>query len=154
MLDWKDRAAGEREEISPPSVKTSEEQELREYVASVIVWLETFTRETLGDHETQLWVQRLSKYPKWKLDKLGEYSGKLNGVFDYLDRINRVEDNYVKPKFEPSNEVKECGAKLFKGLSEILDNEEIENKKSAIVDLHEKLKKEYPKFSNFLNYSG
>jgi hypothetical protein len=154
-MDYKDRAAGEREEeISPPSVKMNEDQELREYVASVIVWLETFTRETLGDHETQLWVQRLSKYPKWKLDKLGEYSGKLNGVFDYLDKINRVEDNYVKPKFEPSNEVKECGAKLFKGIKEIVWNDEIENKKAAILDLHEKLKKEYPKYAQFLNYTG
>ena len=153
-MDWKDRAAGEREEISPPSVRMSEDQELLEYVASVIMWLETFTRETLGEHETQLWVQRLSKYPKWKLDKLGDYAGKLNGVFDYLDKINRVEDTYVKPKFEPSEAVKECGAKLFKGISEILGNDEIENKKAAIVDLHEKLKVEYPKFSQFLNYTG
>jgi hypothetical protein len=97
-------------------------------------------------------VQRLSKYPKWKLDKLGEYSGKLNGVFDYLDKINRVEDHYVKPKFQPSNEVMECGGKLFRGISQIINDDSIINKQLARKELHEKLQNEYPKFKQFLEY--
>lgn len=35
-----------------------------------------------------MWMQRLSKYPRWKLDKLIDYAGFLsNDVFKYLDGL-------------------------------------------------------------------
>ena len=152
-MDWKSKASGEmEEEILQPSVRMNEEQELLEYVASVLVYIETFWSKTLSDHETKLWRDRLLKYPKWKLDKLGDYSGRLEGIFDYLDRITRVEDHFIKPKYEPSGVVRECGCKLFKGVSLILNDDSIIDKQAARKELHEKLQAEYPQFSRFLEY--
>jgi hypothetical protein len=101
-------------------------------------------------------------YPKWKLSKLGEYTGNLsNKVFEYLDAISRPEETYypqeeIGYKQLPDSDnytkqEKECGAKLFKGISEIMANPDIgKTAKQRISELHAQLRAEYPKFERFL----
>ncbi len=102
----------------------------------------------------------MKQYPKWKLNKLGEYSGPLtNRVFEYLDSLSRVVDDYESPRKEigylpdnhnGTNREKECGVKLFKGLCEIMQNAPKGEAKKQISELHAKLRKEYPQFAGNL----
>jgi hypothetical protein len=104
------------------------------------------------------------KYPKWKLEKMGEYSGQLdNHVFDYLNKLDsRQTETYENP-FEDigyqrqlpdhgniSKLEKECGTKLLAGLKKIMCDADCKNPKQAISELHAKLREEYPQFSHSL----
>lgn len=45
--------------------------------------------------QARSWMEKLRKYPKWKLSELGDYSGPMNHrVFEYLDALSRPEDPY------------------------------------------------------------
>ena len=103
------------------------------------------------------------KYPKWKLDMMGEYTGPLNNqVFEYLDSISSRQTETYEPYEDlgyqrqlpdhgnVSKIEKECGAKLLAGLSKILRDPECKNPKQAISDLHAELRAEYPQFSKSL----
>jgi hypothetical protein len=110
-----------------------------------------------------LWTERLAKYPRWKLDKLGEYTGPLsNKVFEYLDGIfSRQTETYESPREEQgykkqlpdhkdySKLERECGKKLLHGISEILQDENIQHRdhKQKISELNARLREEYPMFS-------
>ena len=66
-----------------------------EYAAGVLEFLESFTREKLKDEESKHWMARLTKYPKWKLVKLDNYTGRLNnGVFQFLDEL-KIPDGFI-----------------------------------------------------------
>lgn len=111
-------------------------------------------------------MARLTKYPKWKLDKLGDYVGPLtNKVFEYLDQLNsRQTETYESPREEVgytkqlpdhknySKLEKECGAKLLHGLSVIILDPDIlpGQHKKAISELNARLREEYPMFASNL----
>ncbi len=108
-MDWQRRAAGETEaEISQPSVSEQPKSEERDYLVGVIEFLETFTQKKLNDLEASAWMARLSKYPRWKLGKLVDYTGGLdNRVFEYLDSLRRPETmpEYLRQLPEANSDV-------------------------------------------------
>ena len=89
---------------------------------------------------------------------MGDYAGKIdNSVFHYLDSLQpepAYEDlGYRRQLPDTSNQSaqeKECGAKLLKGLVEILHDEDEKHPKQAISLLHKRLREEYPQFSHNL----
>ena len=110
-------------------------------------------------------MERLKKYPMWKVDKLSEYSGPLtNQVFQYLDQLNsrqtqsatydaREDLGYTKQLPDTKNYSqleKECGAKLFAGLKEIMATAPKGTAKQKISELHAQLRGEYPQFAHSL----
>lgn len=92
-----------------------------------------------------------------------EYSGPLNHkIFEFMDSLQmRPVDDYESPREEQgykslpdhkdySKLEKECGAKLFKGLSEIMTTAPKGTAKQKISELHAKLRDEYPQFAQSL----
>jgi hypothetical protein len=152
MQDHKKAAAGDLEETSLQNESSRNEIEERDsYILNVIEYLETFTGKHLSDQEALLWKDRLSKYPKWKIRNLSDYTGGLtNEVFKFLDAIQLPPETYRPPQIEDHSESKQnelkCGAELFKGLKIVLSDPGITDKKKAISELHKKLKKKYPQF--------
>ena len=72
-------------------------------------------------------MERLRKYPRWKISELGNYSGPMNHkVFEYLDSIHRTEDAYTELGYDrdrkqlehkPSSQIgKDCLAHIKKML--------------------------------------
>lgn len=109
-MDALQRASGEREEEDETSQRkpnSSGEIEIHEYCLGAVRFLETFTGKKLSEQDCELWVQRLVRYPKWKLEALGEYSGTMtNEVFKYLDNLHRPEQS-VRSLPEPSQTQKQ-----------------------------------------------
>lgn len=150
-MDYKAAAAGDQEEISRRNEERSASPVSSEYAASIILWLETFTGKTLNDDETALWTRRLLQYPVWKLKQINDYTGGLNnGVFAFLDSLQRQPEKFRPPQLADysvkAREEKECGAKLFHGLSEILGTGPQGKAAELINALHAKLREEYPQF--------
>jgi hypothetical protein len=88
---------------------------LENFVRGALLHLETFTKETLTDEEHLLWTARLMKYPKKKLSRLTEYTGRLNNeVFRFLDDLRDghtgVLDGLKQLPPPKSNIAKECMA--------------------------------------------
>jgi hypothetical protein len=83
-----------------------DEQEQEEYVAGILLWLESFCQHQLQGEEIQIWSSRLKNYPKWKLSKMSEYTGRMNNdVFKYLDdmRGHKIDST---PQLPPAPEPK------------------------------------------------
>ena len=134
-----------------------------EYAISVLTYLETFTGKRLNDQEAKLWTERIQRYPKWKLLQVDGYAGGLNnGVFKYLDELKPPpEDPYSELGYDKERKQlpdlsdratleKKCGTELLHGLSTILLNGNLPDKKKAISELHAVLRERYPMFKNSL----
>jgi hypothetical protein len=57
-------------------------------INTAILKLEAFANRKLSDLQLRLWMERLSIYPRWRIEKLDHYTGYLNNdVFKYLDEL-------------------------------------------------------------------
>jgi hypothetical protein len=88
---------------------------------------------------------------------MSEYTGGLNnGVFAFLDSLQPSPEKYQLPVLQDNTNLarleRECGAKLLKGLSDILLDSSIKRgeHKKAISELHARLKELYPQFADSL----
>lgn len=107
-------------------------------------------------------MAKLATYPKWKIQKIDEFSGYFAGVWSFLDAIDsRQTETYTPPQEEigykklpdkPDNSKleKECGSKLLNGIVKIMCDGEPLKAKKKISELHDKLREEYPMFSGSL----
>jgi hypothetical protein len=113
MQDFKSKAAGDDAETSQRNDSNKPRPADRDFCVGALETLEAFTGKKLNDEEAELWIQRLLKYPRWKLLQLYEYTGTLsNDVFKYLDSIHEAPQSvrealgYVPAQLpEPENEV-------------------------------------------------
>ncbi len=65
------------------------EQDQTEYIVGAIAHLEAITSRKLDAMQARSWMEKLRKYPKWKVRELGDYSGPMNQkVFEYLDALH------------------------------------------------------------------
>jgi hypothetical protein len=120
-MDYKKAASGDQDEISPKNdfSKTgsdtpgsSEKKSLGEYLASLITWLEAFTGKRLNDVEVKLWTDRLRKYPMWRLNRAGEYTGNLsNDFFRFLDQLQMPLEMYKLLPDPDQSEITRRGTK-------------------------------------------
>jgi len=112
-MDFKNRAAGDNLETSQRNDSNRPRPADRDFCVGALETLEAFTGKKLNDEEAELWIQRLLKYPRWKLLQLYEYTGTLsNDVFKFLDAIHadpqsvREALGYAPAQLpEPENEV-------------------------------------------------
>lgn len=73
---------------SGPILGFQDHQEQTEYIVGVMSHLEAITGRKLDEMQARSWLEKLKKYPKWKLSELVEYSGPMSHkVFEYLDAI-------------------------------------------------------------------
>ena len=94
-IDRKARASGEREDEQP---QPPQKEPLHEYASEALDYLLIFTRSAMADEEQILWVNRLSKYPKWKLSKLADFSSPfINEVWNFLDKLQPEPETYQAP---------------------------------------------------------
>ena len=108
-------------------------------------------------------MAKLATYPKWKIQKIDEFSGYFSGLWAFLENIDSHQtETYTPPqedigyqkqlpdRQENSRLEKECGKKLLDGLVKIMRDEDEKHPKQSISLLHKKLREEYPQFAHNL----
>ena len=55
-----------------------------------------------------MWTERLAKYPKWKIDRLPDYTGPMNNnVFKFLDEVHAEPENVREALGYNTNQIPE-----------------------------------------------
>ena len=159
MLDYKQAAAGEREdqELSQNSERSSNENRLNGYLSTkdlttVILALQAISARQLTPAEEPFWMERLSKYPRWQLSRLiNEYSGPFNDkVIAFLDALKYVEPSFKSlPSPEPTDLQKQIAKDFGILIKKIRDFKGTSEERLKFEwDSHKELDRKYPNLNH------
>lgn len=115
MQDHKMAAAGDEQNLHENEKTERIERGQRvslEYAFQVLDYLLMFTRAEMRERDRQVWIQRLSTVPVWKLKRLDEFTSPfINEVWKFFDDMRPLPTYYEAPPSLPAPKTsiaKEC----------------------------------------------